>query len=140
MLGYQYIQLRRWQDAERCLKHSVEITGDHYDYENLAKVYKAQGDTQRWKETLDEYLKQEDFGLDHARVRVEIAKHLMSHKEWEKAQPYAEAAAHTWAHWAMLCASECYEGMEDWEKSEQWIRRAAERYSSASISWFLWCK
>lgn len=51
-------------------------------------------------------------------MRVDIARHFMGRKEWDKARPYADAAAQTYAGWAMLCAAECYEGLEDWDKAE----------------------
>ena len=69
----------------------------------LAANYKAQGDLTRWQETLDSFLKTAVTGLDHARVRVEIARHFMSRGEWQKAKPYADAAAESWAAFAMEC-------------------------------------
>jgi hypothetical protein len=64
----------------------------------------------------------------------------MSLGQWEEAQPYAEAAAQSWAEWAMLCAVDCYEGMEEWEQAEAWVRRVSERYPNPSwAKWFLWC-
>jgi hypothetical protein len=61
-------------------------------------------------------------------------------KQWDKALPYAEAAAQTWAGWAMLCASECNEGMGNWEQAELWARRTSERYPESWSQWFLFCK
>ena len=60
---------------------------------------------------------------------------------WAKAQPYAEAAAQTWAGWAMQCAVRCYEGMKDWERAELWVRRLSERYPDSSLrAWLNFCK
>jgi tetratricopeptide (TPR) repeat protein len=64
----------------------------------------------------------------------------MGQKEWKKAQPYADAAAGTYAGWALLCASECYEGMEEWDRSEELVRAAAERYDDGRIRWYYWCR
>ena len=98
--------------------------------------------TARWLATLDQYLAAgEDHGLDHAKVRVEIADYYMTKGQWEKAQPYAEAAAATWAGWAMQCAVRCYEGMQDWERAELWVRRLSERYPDSSLrAWLNFCK
>src|SRR4051812_8195012 len=65
----------------------------------------------------------------------------MSDRKWEKAQPYAEAAAETWAAWAMQCAVRCYEGLKDWERAELWVRRLSERYPTNSVGkWLDFCK
>src|SRR5262249_14938423 len=63
----------------------------------------------------------------------------MARKEWQKAQPYAVAAAETGAEWAMRCATKCFEGMEEWNKAELWVRRTAERYQNAGQEWYVWC-
>ncbi len=97
---------------------------------------------ERWQATLDEFLdKTEDHGLSHAQVRVEIANHFMGLRQWDKAWPYAEAAAGSWAQWAMKCAWRCAEGRGDWVQAELWIRRLTERYpNGAWAMWLLFCK
>jgi tetratricopeptide (TPR) repeat protein len=72
--------------------------------------------------------------------QVEIARYFMAQMEWKKAQPYADEAAKTYAGWALLCASECYEGMQDWDKSEELVRAAAERYDDGVVRWYYWCR
>jgi tetratricopeptide (TPR) repeat protein len=58
-----------------------------------------------------------------------------------EAKQYAEPAAETWACWAMICASQCNEGLKDWDRAELWIRRAAERYPQANAAnWYRFCK
>jgi tetratricopeptide (TPR) repeat protein len=118
----------------------MAIAADPQAYEWLAEMYRKQGDMNRWKETLDKFLSQEDVGLDHARIRVEIARHFMREKRWDDAWPYAEMAANTWAGWAMLCAAECAEGRNDWETAEQYVQRVSARYDNSLYTWFMWCK
>ena len=115
---------------------------EDWAYERLARNYREQGDDVRWLATLDQYLAAgEDHGLDHAKVRVEIADYYMAKGRWAKAQPYAEAAAQTWAAWAMQCAMRCYEGMKDWDRAELWARRLSERYPQSSVrAWLKFCK
>ncbi len=60
----------------------------------------------------------------------------MGLKEWDKARPYAEDAAQTWAEWAMECAARCAEGEKAWERAETWYSRATERYPNNS--WAVW--
>jgi len=139
-LSERYGQLGRQEDAIRSLKQYIAISPDQWAYRALAEHYKKKGDEAKWQETLEAFLRQEDYGLGHAQVRVELARHFMKLGQWKKAQPYAEAAAQTWARWAMLCASECAEGIGDWTKAEQWMQRIAERYPDAQMDYFLWCK
>jgi hypothetical protein len=92
-----------------------------------------------WVATLERYLKEPDPGLGHAQVQVEIAEHLMGKKDFAKAKPYADAAAETYAAWAMLCAAKCEEGLNNWDTAEQWVRRVAERYDNTPQVWCTWC-
>ena len=39
----------------------------------------------------------------------------------------------------MISAGQCYEGLEDWEKSQIWIARTAVRYQNQSLQWIFWC-
>ena len=98
---------RAGQDRRRParLTRYIRFSPDHWAYDQLAKSYKAAGDLERWQSTLEEFLaKTEDHGLTHAQVQVELARHFMDLKQWDKAWPYAEAAASSWAQWAMMCA------------------------------------
>jgi tetratricopeptide (TPR) repeat protein len=126
--------------AESYLRRAVQFSPDRLAYLALAEAYKAQGKIEQWQKTLDEFLTKEDYGLDHAQVRVQIARYFMGRKEWDKATPYAEAAARTWAGWAMQCAGECAEGRQDWKRAEQWFRAVSERYESSWLEWYLWCR
>ena len=118
------------------------VSPDRWGYGGLANTYKAQGDIDRWKKTLDEYLsKVEDLGLEHAQARVEIADYYAGLKQWDNARPYAEAAATTGAGWAMECAGRCAEGENDWERAETWFSRVTERYPDHSPeAWYFFCK
>jgi tetratricopeptide (TPR) repeat protein len=139
-LGKRYAALKRPADSERCLKRSIALSSDATAYQELANSYKAQGQMELWQQTLEALLKEPDPGLRHAWVRVEIANELMKRKEYKKALPYAEAAAQTWAAWAMLCAGKCYEGLGEYDKAEVMMRRVSERYADQYFGWFWFCK
>ncbi|HKB05165.1 MAG TPA: hypothetical protein VKD90_23270 [Gemmataceae bacterium] len=126
-------------EAEPLIRKAIQLAPEHGTYRLLAQTYKARGDTEKWLASLEEFLKEPDPGLGHAQVRVEIANHFMSKKDFQKAQPYAEAAAESWAAWAMLCACRCADGLEQWEGAEQWARRVSERYAESYHVWFFWC-
>jgi tetratricopeptide (TPR) repeat protein len=138
-LALYYARAGKPAEAERCWRAFLKRSPDMHGYRQLADLLKARGALDQWRETLDEYLKQGEQDLGHAKVRVEIAEHLMGQKKWEEARPYAAAAAETWAGWAMQCATECYTGLGDWEKAELWARRTSERYPSNACDWALWC-
>jgi tetratricopeptide (TPR) repeat protein len=141
-LGRKHAELREYNEAENYLKRYIGISPDPWAYRLLADCYRARGQEDRWQATLDDFLaKTEPAGLEHAKVQVDIANDLMRRGRFAEAKKYAEAAAETWAGWAMICASECNEGLKDWEQAELWIRRAAERYPRAGgASWYRFCK
>jgi tetratricopeptide (TPR) repeat protein len=139
-LGSTHYRLNQYQDAERCLKKYIELSPDQWGYEKLADTYWRAGSKEKWVETLEQFLQQPDYGLSHARIRVRIARSYMDEKQFDKALPYAEEAAQTWAAWAMTCAAECHEGLGEWGKAEQWLQRVSERYEGWATDWFIWCK
>jgi tetratricopeptide (TPR) repeat protein len=141
-LAMHYSAAKSYDEAQPVLARYIELSPDVWAFQSLAANFKAQGKIDRWQETLDEFLnKVDDLGLDHAKVRVEIAEHFIGLKQWEKARPYAEAAAQTWAEWAMECAGRCAEGEKDWERAEGWYSRATERYPDNSWAvWYFFCK
>lgn len=141
-LGYKYIDAKKWDDARRCLTRSLELSPDKTPYELLARSYKEQGDLAKWQETLEQFLeREEDPGLDHARVQVDLANHFMEQGQWEKAEPFADAAAQTWASWAMECASRCHEGLKEYDEAGLWASRVSQRYPEQSWAfWVGFCK
>jgi tetratricopeptide (TPR) repeat protein len=141
-LGQHWFDAKNYEETRRVLKRYIEKSPDYWGYAKLADSYKAQGDLDHWRETLDEFLnKVEDLGLDHAKVRVEVAEYYMSRKVWDKAMVYAEDAAESWAGWAMVCAARCAEGAKNWERAESWYQRNAERYPKYSFGdWYFFCK
>ncbi len=140
-LATHYTNQKQFPQAQDMLMRYIQRNPEQWAYAMLADNYKAMGDRKRWKTTLDDYLKNvEDQGLGHASVRVQIANDLMEQKRWQEARPYAEAAAETWAHWAMSCAERCCEEIGDWPKAELWARRITERYEKAWDTWYRFCK
>jgi tetratricopeptide (TPR) repeat protein len=140
-LARQYTKLGEHDKAEPHLRRYIEEFPDFWAVKMLADGYKARGDVQGWKRTVEDYLANApEEGLDHARFQVELADHYMSEGLWAKARPHAEAAAETWAGWGMSCAQRCAEGSGDWPRAELWARRITERYANSWEEWFLFCK
>ena len=141
-LGRKFFELKRYDEAESRLKRLMDISPDQWVYQRLADCYEAKGDHDRWRSTLDDFLtKTENTGLEHARVRVQIAYSLMAQNQLDEARKYADDAAETWAGWAMACAGAANENLEDWERAELWFRRTSERYPRSSwADWYLFCR
>jgi len=141
-LSELYIKFARDEAALRCAKREVELSPEVTPCLRLARLYKKQGDLDRWKATLDLYLQGQSYGLDHCDVRIEIANYYMEQKKWGLALPYAVLAADSWASRGLLTAVRCYDGMEDWKNAELYVRRCSERYefSTDAYEWFFWCR
>ncbi|MGC8638930.1 MAG: tetratricopeptide repeat protein [Isosphaeraceae bacterium] len=141
-LARKHVELKQYDEAERELRRYMQLSPDRWAYQALADCYKARGDRDRWKATLDDFLKNvKPSGLQHAQIQVELANDLMRQGRWEEAKKYAEPAAETGAAFGMICASKCSEGLKDWDRAELWIRRASERYPASSWArWYVFCK
>lgn len=138
-LAEAFERRKQWDAAIVWQKKLVEAYGGYNAYNALATLYERNGDTKRWQETLEEFLTKPSQGLDHAQVQVRLARYFMRQKDWAKAKPYAEAAAETYAEWALICAADCYEGLGQLDRSEEIMRQVSERYDGARTHWYFWC-
>lgn len=132
------LQLGRFDEARPLLTRYILLSPDRWGYEKLAECQEKAGDEAAWLETLESYLENtEDAGLDHAGIRVKLAKYHLANGEPEKAKPHADAAAATWASWAMECAAEVDERLGDLDSAGEWRRRMADRYPGTWAQWYL---
>ena len=138
-LATKYAETGKQDDAIRCLRAYLKIAPDSGIFNRLADTYKQRGDIDRWRDTMLEMLQHKDYGLQHARVRVEVANQYMKEGNYKKALPLAEKAAESWAFFAMECASRANEGAGKWKRAELWSRRITERYNDHPFAWFFWC-
>jgi len=139
-LGFHWLEEGEFDKAERFFEQALAKSHDGWIFQGLAETYRQSGRIDRWIKAVDDFLKTEDLALDHAHALENLAKYLMEQKEYEKARPYAELAAQSWAGWAMISAARCAEEMKDWEAAERWIARTSERYPINWLDWFYWCK
>jgi tetratricopeptide (TPR) repeat protein len=139
-LGQQYLQHEKLDDATRCLERAITLSPDFESYKLLADAWLKQKDEKKWLEVWEKYLKQEEFGLTHASVRVGIAQHYMNTGRFEKALPYSQQAAATWAEWAMESAANCLTGLKRYDEAEEYWRRMAGRYVPTCYKWYYWCR
>ena len=135
----KYVDTGKPDDAILCFKVYLQIAPDARIFYRLAEIYKSRGDIDRWRDTLLEMLKHEDYGLQHASAQVEVANSYMKEGDYKKALPLAEEAAESWAHFAMECAVRANEGVGKWKRAELWARRITERYEGMELDWYFWC-
>jgi tetratricopeptide (TPR) repeat protein len=138
-LGQKYLELKQWSDAERCLGKYIAVSPDFTGYTALAQVYKSQQQDDRWVATLNEFLGQTDYGLQHATVQVQLANYYMDKGDFKSALPYADAAAGTASGWGMLCAVEAHTGTGDWSAAQQLLIDEKDHYSESPFRWYAWC-
>jgi tetratricopeptide (TPR) repeat protein len=138
-LGRRYSLLRKWPDAERCLKKAIDNTPDASAFEVLADAYMEQDKKKESEATLEALLKRRDVDRDIARIGVAMGKKLLARGEPAKALPFAEAAAEAEAEKGADLAIECCEKLGDWKKAEAWARKTSELFPARVGLWFLWC-
>ena len=123
-LGRHDTDTRNYDEAQRVLSRYIELSPDYWAYQALAANYKAQGKIDRWQQTLDEFLsKVEDLGLDHARVRVEVANYYMEPEAVGQGQAVCGSRGADVGRMGDDCAGRCAEGENDWERAEAWFSR-----------------
>jgi tetratricopeptide (TPR) repeat protein len=140
-LAEHYAGLRRWDDAQRCLKAAIQVVPcDLSLYQRSAAIYEEQGQPDRWLATLEEYLNQRTFDSGHYRVQDDIAEHFMRQKRWNKALRYAEGAAQSKSSWGLVCAAECNEALQNWEEAEKNWRMTSEHFVGSFMQWYGFCR
>ncbi|MCA9147657.1 MAG: hypothetical protein KDA92_00090 [Planctomycetales bacterium] len=140
-LSAKYESQRQWEDAKRVRKRAFELLPTVQRCLTLSNLYYRERNYDQWQSILTEYLTSDEGVLGKARIHQSLAEGLMSRGLWKEAEPHALAAAEPGPAWGLECASRCYEGLEDWDKAESFVRLAAEGYQGAEIcNWYLWCQ
>lgn len=104
----------------------------------LAECYRQDNNVDEWRECM---LKAYPFakGLAASRILFQIANEYIKRGNYKAAERYAVDCAESYAQWGLECAHQCYEGLDDVEKAELYIRRVSERYDSRRFNWYFWC-
>jgi len=85
-----YMTYERWDEAIRCLRINVDLKRNHmWSYAYLSRIYKWNGDYERAKEVLEDYIRL--FG-EQDRIRREMASLYISLDEMDNALGEAEKA------------------------------------------------
>lgn len=138
-LAHQYYTMKRYDDAERCARQYIEQSPDRWGYFQLAATFAARKQGEQYVRTLQAFLEQPDYGLEHAQAQTQIANYLMRQGDYDRAVAYADQAAQTAAHWALRCAARAHELAGHWQQAEAYEREAAEHYDTG-LDWYEWCR
>ncbi|MBX3448742.1 MAG: hypothetical protein KF777_04235 [Planctomycetaceae bacterium] len=139
-LALKYEEDRSHSDAERCYRKVVDLSDDPSAATQLANFYWRNSDWEKERKALEHALELPAVGLEHASASMRIAYGYMARGQWEEALPHALNSAESYSAWGLLCAADCYEGLEDWEAAEDYHRKCSERYASSGATWYFWCR
>jgi tetratricopeptide (TPR) repeat protein len=139
-LAVKYEEDRSHSDAERCYQKVVALSEEPSAATQLANFYWRNGDWEKERKALEHALELPAVGLEHASASMRIANGYMARGQWEAALPHALSSAESYSAWGLLCAADCYEGLEDWEAAEDYQRKCSERYASSGAAWYFWCR
>ncbi|MHB8972267.1 MAG: tetratricopeptide repeat protein [Pirellulaceae bacterium] len=127
--------------AIRCCEKSLVSSPTVAAATQLADLYLKRGDTDKWEQTLLDYLETEDLGLEHGSALQMLAVGFANRGLWRKAKPFAEEFGQTWSGSGLLLAGEICEGLAEWQESEHWMREVSESYpSGGAYNWYFWCR
>ena len=138
-LANRHLEMKRFDDAERCLNVLLRIDPRFDAYWRLATIFKTKGDMPRWKETLEKSLELSSGGLDHAQVLVALAEYHMQQNELDPALRYAKAAAQSYSGDSLMTLARCYELRQEWDEADQVMRAVAQRYREQTLEWMFFC-
>lgn len=139
-LSEEYMKRGEVADAERCLLRRIQIQPTYSAYQDLAKIAKARGDEEAWKDALEESLSYPVTGLHHTTTRKTLAEYFLARDDLEQAAAYADDAAESGAGWAMTFAARVHHRLENWGKAESYYEATARRYAGSAFDWYLWCR
>jgi hypothetical protein len=126
--------------TEKFLKLAAQLDPSAMNFRRLAKHYQGRGDEENWLTALEQYLETPELGLEHAEIRSQIAAHFVQRREWDKALPYADAAAESGAQWALDLARSVNEANQNWTVAEQRYLETIARYGEHPLLWYFFCQ
>ena len=96
-LAHLYWDAQDVEGAMRCAERSIAASPTSGAAVLLADIWMQRGDLAKWEQTLLDYLQTPDLGLEHGNALNMLAMGYAERGQWQKAKPYAEEFAQTWA-------------------------------------------
>ena len=112
-LGDRFAFEKQFDLAELCWKRFNRLVKSPEGWEHLAELYLEQGDEQHWLDSMEQALQQPAYGLEHAAINEELARHFMGKRDFRRALPYALHSAESYSGFGLLIAAACHEAMQD---------------------------
>ena len=138
--GFHLLEAKQFAEAQARFEAALTRSPELWIFQGLVKTYRERGQIDLWIKAAEAMLEQPDQSLDHAETANDLARYLMDNGEVDRAWPWAERAAESWAGWAMITAWQCAEMRRDWKNAEAWVARASQRYGSQWLEWLIWCE
>lgn len=127
--------------AVRCCQRSLALVPTNEAALELAGIYREQGLEAQWEQTLLDFLRHEDLGLEHAVVQWQLLETYGRRGAWAQAEPLAAAIAQNDTREGLWWASSVAEHLGRWKQSEIWTRTKALYYPRVSgWDWYFWCR
>lgn len=138
--AHSYLARNDFENGERWLKQSLALLPDPEQHEALIDLYWLLGDEPHWIAALENLQKQPCYNLNDVLAGVALADYYLRRGEPEKARPYVEPAARSWATRALVCAARYYEATGKWDRAEFYEKACTERYEGYRTAWYVWCR
>jgi hypothetical protein len=139
-LGKQYLAHQKLEDAIRCLERAIRLEPDFQSYAALASAWLQLKNEARWLETWNNFLHEEEQGLNQTLARVKVADYFLLQGRPVEALPYAEDARGSGALWAIRTLADCKTALKQFSEAEQLLSSSVDHYTGAAPLWYFWCR
>ena len=136
--AFQLLEQKNYADAQPLFERALGRSSDLWIYRGLVACYRDQGRIDEWTGAANAFMEHPDQALDHAGACDDLAKYLMKQGDADRAWPWAERGAESYAAWAMTTAWQCAERRRDWANAELWVARRAQSYDDQWLGWLTW--
>ena len=125
-LGLHALKDGKLDDAELRLEKALARSPDRWIFDGLVEVYRKKDQIDRWKKTVNQFLKSQDQNLDHAHATLDLARYMMEKGQYAEARPYAERGVVVGRLGDALGRLFRAEKLKDWKTAELWVARTSQ--------------
>jgi tetratricopeptide (TPR) repeat protein len=127
-MGNRFARERNPEQAQKMYEQSIKLKPGAENLTALAKLFLSQGDEAGWLKTMEQRLELPYDRRNDAYTNRDIADHFITKGEWEKALPYAEAAAIRGYYWAYYQTAWLNGSMGNTQRGLEWMERYETQY------------
>ena len=140
--GRRAVETNDYQRAKTLFEQAVAQDPSFDTYiAALADAYRLLGDMKMFEKTYQTYFKKiPNVRLNYPWANDTIAKCFIRRGQFDKAAPYADKAAESWAGWAMLTEAVVKEHFNKFDDAEKLYEGVAGNYGwSSTAYWLAFC-